>query len=70
MWSCSTFYFKSKQAINLRSFSYGRQGTTTTTTTIGFKQMPIPIVAIGDVMGKICWVCFNAKGDTIKCVVL
>jgi hypothetical protein len=36
----------------------------------GFKQMPIFTVAIGDVMGKIFWVCFNAKNDTIKCAVL
>ncbi len=36
----------------------------------GFKQMPILTIAIGDVMGKIFLVCFNVKGDTIKCVVL
>ncbi len=34
-----------------------------------FKQMPIPIVVIGDAMGKIFWVHFNAKGDAIKCAV-
>jgi hypothetical protein len=38
---------------------------------LDFKQMPILIVAIiRDAMGKIFWVCFNAKGDAIKCVVL
>jgi len=36
----------------------------------GFKQMPIPIVIIGDAMGKSFWVCFNVKSDAIKCVVL
>ncbi len=36
----------------------------------GFKQMPILTIAIGDAMGKSFWVCFNAKGDAIKCVVL
>jgi hypothetical protein len=35
-----------------------------------FNQMPIPTVAIGDAMGKIFLVCFNAKGDAIKCVIL
>jgi len=37
---------------------------------LSFKQMPIIIVAIGNAMGKIFWVSFNAKGDAIKCVVL
>ncbi len=38
---------------------------------LGFKQMPILRVAIiGNEMGKIFWVCFNVKGDVIKCVVL
>jgi hypothetical protein len=37
---------------------------------LGFKQMLKPTIAIGDAMGKIFWVCFNAKGDAIKCVVL
>jgi hypothetical protein len=36
----------------------------------GFKQMPILTIAIGDVMGKIFLVCFNVKGDTIKCAIL
>jgi len=36
----------------------------------GFKQMFIPIVAIGDAMGKVFWVYFNIKGDAITCVVL
>jgi hypothetical protein len=36
----------------------------------GFKQMSIPIIAIGDAMGKMFWVNFNAKDDAIKCVVL
>ncbi len=34
---------------------------------LGFKQMPIPTIAIGDATGKSFWVNFNAKGDTIKC---
>ncbi len=42
----------------------------TTPPPFGFKQMVIPTVAIGDAMCKICWVCFNAKGDPIKCEVL
>jgi hypothetical protein len=37
---------------------------------LSFKKMPIPIVVIGDVVGKSFWVCFNAKGDIIKCAVL
>ncbi len=37
---------------------------------LGFKEMHIFIVAIGDAIGKIFWVCFNAKGDAIKCAVL
>jgi len=36
---------------------------------LDFKQMLIPTVVIGDAMGKTFWVYFNAKGDTIKCVV-
>jgi hypothetical protein len=42
----------------------------TTAPPLGFKQMLIPRVAIGDAMGKIFWVYFNAKGDAIKCAVL
>ncbi len=37
---------------------------------LGFKQMLIPTVTIGDAMGKSFWVYFNAKGDAIKCAVL
>ncbi len=37
---------------------------------LGFNQMPIPIVVTGDAMGKNFWVCFNVKGDIIKCEVL
>jgi hypothetical protein len=37
---------------------------------LDFKQMHIPIVAIGDAMGKIFWVYFNVKGDAIKCAIL
>ncbi len=32
--------------------------------------MPIFIIPIGDAMGKIFWVCFNAKCDVIKCAIL
>jgi hypothetical protein len=69
MCSCSTFYFESRQAINLKSFSCERQGNTTTSP-LDFKQLPIPIGAIGDAMGKFFLVCFSAKGDVIKCAVL
>jgi hypothetical protein len=37
---------------------------------LNFKQMIIPIIATKNAMGKIFWVYFNAKGDTIKCVVM
>ncbi len=37
---------------------------------LDFKQMLIPTIAIGDAMGKIFWVCFNAKGDAIECAIL
>jgi hypothetical protein len=36
----------------------------------GFKQMLIRTVAIGIAMGQKFWVCFNAKGDVIKCAIL
>jgi hypothetical protein len=39
-------------------------------TPFSFKQMPIISVAIRDAMGKMFWVCFNAKHDVIKCAVL
>ncbi len=68
MWSCSTFYFESKQAISLKGFSYGKQGTTPPP--FGFKQMLIRTITIGDAMSKIFWVYFNAKSAAIKCEVL
>jgi hypothetical protein len=37
---------------------------------LGFKQMLILTIAIGNAMGKIFLVCFNAKGDAIKCAIL
>jgi hypothetical protein len=40
------------------------------TSPLDFKQMFIPIVAIGDAMDKIFWVYFSAKGDAIKCAIL
>ncbi len=69
MWSCSTFYFESRQIISLRS-SPVEDKAPPPPPPFDFNQMPIPTVAIGDAMGKIFLVCFNAKGDAIKCVIL
>ncbi len=66
MWSCSTFYFKSRQVISLIMED---KVAPPPPPPLGFKQMPILTVVIGDAMGKIFWVCFNAKGDAIKCAV-
>ncbi len=67
MWSCFTFYFKSTQVINLRSSYCGRQGNTTTQ----FKANAYSYNCHWKyAMDKIFWVCFNAKGEAIICVIL
>jgi hypothetical protein len=69
MWSCSTFYFESRQAIGLRSSSCRKQGNISTTTT-QFQANPYSYSCHWRCNGQIFLGLFQCKSDVIKCAIL